>query len=179
MILAIICSNTYALIISNGRVLSHKEWADQNIVATISDVNFHQTASMVSAAHHEALGFATKTNEAIGISNMIDEGNGVVNQKTKLTGGIKTYIENFTKETHVYTVKSMMCADVNRSCLYTLDTIELAPGGKIQSRKSIQLAHIYKNIGKSLIYIATWVKRDKSSTMSQTDNVNTVNIIKS
>jgi len=178
LILTVICSNNYALLISKGRVLNHKEWSDQGMSnAKISDVNFQQTSSITKSIHHQDIGFSTATNEAIGISNIIHKATVVINQKIIITGGVKTYIENFTNTTHVYTVKSMMCAYANHDCSYTLDTIELAPGGKIQSRKSIELSHTYNKVGTNLTYIATWVKRDESSSLLQTDNVNTVSVI--
>ena len=70
----------------------------------------------------------------------------------------------------------MICAEVNRRCSYTMDTIELAPGGKIQSRKLIELTHVYKKAGNMLVYMSTWLERDGSASLVQTDSVNSITI---
>lgn len=175
--LAIICGNSYALIISKGKISNHKEWSDEGIKTTISDVNFPETASMTKAIHQD-IGFNKKTNESIGIANLVNKTKGIVNQQTKIVGDVKTYIENFTPATQVYFVESMLCASFNNNCAHTLDTIELASGGKMQSRKTIEISYAYKKTGDTLVYIATWVKRNGSSTLVETDNVSTMEIVR-
>jgi hypothetical protein len=178
MLITLMSINVHALNISAGKVLTHKEWSDSGITFKIKDIQFQETSSITKAIQHEKIGFSKKMNEVISASNIMHKSEGVINMRTELMGAVKTHIENFSNKNRVYHIKSQMCAEATLRCVYTLDSIQLAPGGKIQSRVSIQLSEVYKNFGNKLTYIATSVESDGSSTLFQTESVNIINILK-
>lgn len=155
-ILVSLTTSAFAIEITNGKLISHKEWTTDNSIKLAvkpSDKNLNLAILKKSGSYLP---------EYIFIRDDLDKTmKVVVGSEIKLSGTTMTFISNSHTTPHKYKIVTEICGALPSDiCGHTEDVVTLNPYGTIQLNSAPTLSINYDTAGSRYILLSTQVIRD-------------------
>lgn len=165
VIAALLNTNTFAVEIYKGQIISHKEWSTGNNQYSFDDAKNHFPLTSLPT-HTNNNSYTYYDSQAIGLSFT-----GLVNMPIKINGYNYTAIENYTTATQTYLYHVEDCAVIDShtsNCAYYDDQIQLDPEGYIIYQQSPSLITTFSTKGIYQNVVTTIVNGSDNSSSTST-----------
>lgn len=150
-------SSGYAMEITKGKLLSHKEHSTGKIKATMKEMKFDVKKEI---ANFKAAGSLVQDNgDRIYVKENMYDASGITGQDTDLSGSSHIYIVNNTDTNHTYTINTIICAEQD-ACNYITDVIDLDPAGVAVAVRAPTITFSYDTAGEYQIGLASMISRE-------------------
>lgn len=171
-IAAAVGSNAFALDISNGKVISHKEWATAGAKAaylpgtksrqSIQDIKGMKLSASSNAVYSDTESTTARIGEPVTVGN-----DGYI------------WIYNSSESTQNYQFNYSICAEQNANiteCVYSEDRIELQPHGYLSDSRKPTVTMKYDTPGSYNIYASAFYMSDNGWTRVFGDSAGTITV---
>ncbi len=170
----ILGSNVYALQISKGKLIAHKEWATGGAIVNIKAGTQTKKDVMQSRALAHQL-----SSSATAISARTFSVNTTVGQPATVSNDMFAIISNDTSEVHEYYVGSDICVTLHSNmteCVYVQDIYELQPGGQVFESKAPTLDITFKEAGVYQVTAYSFFSGESSSIISNSSSTGLITV---
>jgi hypothetical protein len=177
LIIGLICTaaigtNAFALQITKGKLISHKEWATDGAVAS------YLPATKTLASVQKA-GQLTKT--ALELSAETESVATTVGAPVTIANDASIWVMNTSDEVKQYRYTFYICAFINANtsdCVYTEDLVELQPHGAIYTGAKPALQVAFDEAGVYDTWAgSTFTTLPMQTQMSQSSSTGTITVI--
>ena len=137
VIAAAVCSNAFALHITKGKLISHKEWTTGNAIASYQPgtktlQSMKRTLAKLDVNPSTPIFLASETRNAVAH----------VGERVSVNNNAFIWVKNNTESTRNYYYNFNICATKSDSiieCVYAYEQIELEPNGEFNNALSPEL----------------------------------------
>lgn len=162
-------SNSFALDIHQGKVLSHKEWSTNNVKAIFKDVNSNKTSTNFSNENPPI----TIISE---ITSKIEPTTATTSLPAIISSTQKLFVRNQTTSLQHYSYSFEMCTWTEHhdqsQCAYYDDEFELQPNGYAELNKKPELHIQFTKAGSYMTWATAYLWCDNSTYSSSTNTIN-------
>jgi hypothetical protein len=169
----IVGSNSFALEIYKGHLISHKEWSTGNVKGGFVANKIMKSAL---ASNHAA---SNDHGEQKNIISQIASYTGTVGSPVAVNSENSIYMLNVSETSKLYRYTYSLCADAidkTAQCVYYSDAIQLDAGGYFNNVQAPQLQLIYATPGTYQTYTTTSLNTEDWTSVTGSTSVGSVTI---